>query len=64
MDLVVTKVIAIAFWEFWTDEDGKKQSAGPRNEADEAKCMDQWKVSCLSFTDFASRWLVIDVYSE
>ncbi|KAL0068623.1 hypothetical protein AAF712_004339 [Marasmius tenuissimus] len=43
MDLVVTKVIAIAFWEFWTDENGKKQSAGPRNEADEAKCMEKWK---------------------
>ncbi|KAF9270659.1 hypothetical protein L218DRAFT_969147 [Marasmius fiardii PR-910] len=44
MDLIVTKVISIAFWEFWTDENGQKRSDGPRNEADEAKCVEQWKV--------------------
>ncbi|KAG7099659.1 hypothetical protein E1B28_001485 [Marasmius oreades] len=43
MDLIVTKVIAIAFWESWTDEKGQKRSGGPRNEADEAKCIEQWK---------------------
>ncbi|KAL0581056.1 hypothetical protein V5O48_000949 [Marasmius crinis-equi] len=43
MDLVVTKVISIAFWEFWTDETGQKRSEGPRNEADEAKCVEKWK---------------------
>jgi breast cancer 2 susceptibility protein len=44
IDVVVTHVHPIAYFEFSVDEQGRKKTEGPRNEAEEAKCADQWKV--------------------
>ncbi|ESK92722.1 rad51-associated protein brh2 [Moniliophthora roreri MCA 2997] len=44
MDVIITQVHPIAYFEFSVDEKGKKRTEGPRNEAEEARCADQWKV--------------------
>ncbi|KIK70645.1 hypothetical protein GYMLUDRAFT_150232, partial [Collybiopsis luxurians FD-317 M1] len=43
MDLVVLQVHPIAYLEIRTGRDGQKHQDGPRSEADEAACKEQWR---------------------
>lgn len=40
----LSKVYPLAFLEFVEDQDGSKRREGPRNEAEELRNHEQWKV--------------------
>ncbi|TFK41852.1 hypothetical protein BDQ12DRAFT_598942 [Crucibulum laeve] len=48
LDAIVLKMYPIAYIEFREDENGNKISEGPRNEAEEAKVSEGWRVCSVS----------------